>query len=220
MKSKLVSVTTVDIVGSKKYSPKQQSVVKKELQKSLSNLNVVYKKFLLLPITSTIGDEYQGVVFPHWKVLQIADRLRVLVRSSQKIKIDLHISIGIASNSIKKGKEARLHEGPAFYLSRQGIDLLKQNRTRRTKIVTESAQVNDLADLILTYQDVILLNWTPTQWQAITWRDQGFNLKEIGLKLNVAYQNISKRLKAANWEIYIQGREFLENYLKETPLLR
>ncbi|HDL63782.1 MAG TPA: hypothetical protein ENH12_00185, partial [Proteobacteria bacterium] len=213
-----VSVLTVDIVGSKKYSSKQQSVVKKVLQKSLNNINTVYKNDILLPITLTIGDEYQGVIFPHWKVLKIADRLRFLVRLSQKIQIDLHISIGIAPSVIRKGKESRFHEGPAFYLSRQGMDWLKHNKTRRTIIVTESTQVNNNVDLILAYQDMILLNWTSPQWQAIAWRDRGLNLKEIGLKLKVAYQNIGKRLKAANWENYVRGREFLEDYLKAAPL--
>jgi SatD family (SatD) len=219
MKSKLVSVLTIDIVGSKKYSIKQQPVVKKCLQKSLSQINMDFNADILLPITLTIGDEYQGVIFPHWKVLKIADRLRSLVRLSKKIQVDLHISIGIAPSVIKKGKESRFHEGPAFYLSRQGMDWLKQNKARRTIIVTESTQVNKNVDLILDYQDMILLNWTDAQWQAIAWRDQGLNLKEIGLKLKVAYQNIGKRLKAANFEIYIRGREFLEIYLMEAPLI-
>jgi hypothetical protein len=218
MKKYLISVLTIDIVDSKKYSPKKQPVVKKEIREAFSKINKEYKEILLLPITPTIGDEYQGVVSPHWKILNLVDRFRTLLRLQGKNKIDLHISIGMARGSITKEKEARLQEGPAFYLSRDGIDWLKDNRTRRTKILTEDDPVNKLIDLILTYQDMILLNWTEAQWQAVSWRDQGLNLKEIGSKLDVAYQNIGKRLKAANFENYIRGREFLENYLKETPL--
>ena len=219
MKKKLISVLTVDVVDSKKYTQKQQVVVKKALRETLRDVNGEYKKALLLPITPTIGDEYQGVISPHWKVLNLADRFRTLIRLRGKIEIDLHISIGIAPGSITREKEARLQEGPAFYLSRDGIDWLKENRTRRTKILSEDDPANKFIDLILTYQDMILLNWTEAQWQAVSWRDQGLNLKEIGLKLKVAYQNIGKRLKAANFEIYLRGREFLENYLKDTPLI-
>lgn len=218
MKTKLIAVLTIDIVDSKKYAPKKQPVIKKEIREALSKVNKEYQEFLLLPITPTIGDEYQGVVFPHWKALNLADRFRALLRLQGKMEIDLHISIGIAPGAIIKEKEARLQEGPAFYLSRDGIDWLKVNRSRRTKILTEEESTNKLIDLILTYQDLILLNWTEAQWQAISWRDRGLNLKKIGSKLDVAYQNIGKRLKAANWEIYLQGRKFLENYLKETPL--
>ncbi len=219
MKTKLISVLTIDIVDSKEYSPKKQPVVKKEIRETLSKINKEYKGLLLLPITPTIGDEYQGVVSPHWKILNLVDRFRTLLRLQGKNKIDLHVSIGIARGSITKGKEARLQEGPPFYLSRDGIDWLKDNRTRRTKILTEDDPANKLIDLILTYQDMILLNWTEAQWQAVSWRDQGLNLKEIGSKLNVAYQNIGKRLKAAHFEIYFRGREFLENYLKNTALI-
>ena len=79
MKKKLISVLTVDIVDSKKYTQKQQPVVKKEIREALRKINKEYKELLLLPITPTIGDEYQGVISPHWKVLNLADRLRSLL---------------------------------------------------------------------------------------------------------------------------------------------
>jgi predicted transcriptional regulator len=38
--------------------------------------------------------------------------------------------------------------------------------------------------------------------------------EEIANKLGVAYQNVQKRLKAANWDEFSQGIEFVEKVLK------
>jgi len=137
--------------------------------------------------------------------------------AGKDINVELYISIGIASSTIRKGRESRMQEGPAFYLSRQGMDILKKSKSRRTMLLTQSKKDNEFIDLILGYQDMLLLSWTLAQWQAIRLRDLDFNLKEIGKKLGVAYQNVQKRLKAANWDQYNRGREFIAGLLKSTP---
>lgn len=219
MKSSPIAVITADIVGSTHYSAKNREMLRRVVQHALRQVNTTYRKELIVPITVTVGDEFQGVISPHWKVLSVADRLRGLMRCIEKrLAVDLYVSIGIARGIIRRGRESRMQEGAAFYLSRQGIDMLKESKARRTKLLTQAENTNELIDLILGYQDMILCSWTKAQWQAIQMRDCGSRLKHIGKKLGVAYQNVQKRLKAANWEHYSRGRAYLTQLIKDTSL--
>ncbi|MCX6355281.1 MAG: SatD family protein [Candidatus Aureabacteria bacterium] len=219
MKNKPIAVITADIVGSTSHSAKNRELLGRLVQRVLRQVNFAYGKELIVPITVTVGDEFQGVVFPHWRALSVADRLRGLMYCIDKrLAVELYVSIGIACGIIRKGKESRMQEGPAFYLSRQGIDALKKSKSRTTKLLIQAEDINEGIDLILNYQDMILSSWTPAQWQAILMRDRGLSLKHIGRKLGVAYQNVQKRLKAANWECYTRGRSYLEDLLSNTPL--
>lgn len=219
MKNNPIAVITADVVGSTRLDAKKRETLRLLVQSVLSKMNNAYRRELVLPITVTVGDEFQGVVSPHWKVLSLADRLRGLMYcANKKLSVELYVSIGIAHGVIKKAKESRMQEGVAFYLSRRGIDVLKESRSRRTKLLTQSEDVNKTVELILSYQDMILSSWTPAQWQAVLMRDRGLSLKYIGKKLGVAYQNVQKRLKAAKWEHYSEGRSYLTELLKSTPL--
>jgi hypothetical protein len=55
--------------------------------------------------------------------------------------------------------------------------------------------------------DTFERGWTDAQWEAIYRRDQDITLQEIGDELGIAYQNVSKRLIAANYSLH---KELLE----------
>jgi hypothetical protein len=63
------------------------------------------------------------------------------------------------------------------------------------------------------YQDLLEEKWTRAQWEAIRWRLMLPTYEEIAKKLGVAYQNVQKRLKAAKWDEFSQGVEFVEKVL-------
>jgi len=63
------------------------------------------------------------------------------------------------------------------------------------------------------YQDLLEEQWTRAQWEAIRWRLILPTYEEIAGKLGVAYQNVQKRLKAANWDEFSKGIEFIEKVL-------
>ena len=219
MKNNSIAVITADIVGSTRLDANKREMLRRLVQRALGKMNKACRGELVLPITVTVGDEFQGVVSPYWKVLSLADRFRGLMYcTDKKLAVELYVSIGIARGIIRKGEESRMQEGTAFYLSRRGIDTLKESRSRRTKLLTQSEDVNKVVELILNYQDMILSSWTPAQWQAILMRDCGLSLKYIGKKLGVAYQNVQKLLKAANCVCYTGGSTFLTELLSDTPI--
>ena len=73
--------------------------------------------------------------------------------------------------------------------------------------------LDETLDLILMYQDLLEEKWTRAQWEAVRWRLMLSTYEEIAGKLGVAYQNVQKRLKAANWDEFSKGIEFIEKVL-------
>jgi hypothetical protein len=77
---------------------------------------------------------------------------------------------------------------------------------RRGRILTRAATPNPDANVVLAALcrtiDALHAGWTRAQWQAIQRRDGGRTLQEIGTELGIAYQNVSKRLIAAQYSLY------------------
>lgn len=77
---------------------------------------------------------------------------------------------------------------------------------RRGRVLTRALTPEPDANIVLAALcrtvDALHTGWTRAQWQAIHRRDGGKTLQEIGNDLGIAYQNVSKRLIAAQYSLY------------------
>ncbi|MCA9752271.1 MAG: hypothetical protein KC591_08785 [Gemmatimonadetes bacterium] len=76
-----------------------------------------------------------------------------------------------------------------------------------TRALTPDPDSNVVLGALTRTLDTLLKGWTDAQWEAISHRDRGRTLQQIGSELGIAYQNVSKRLIAARYGLY---REVLE----------
>ena len=126
-------------------------------------------------------------------------------------------SIGAGEIAVENKKVSYSEDGKAFHRSRLGINLFQNHKSkgkRRTQIITGDEDFDDNLNMVLTYQDMLEGRWTRPQWEAIRWRMVLSTYEEIGKRLGIAYQNVQKRIKAANWDEFSQGLEFIERSLK------
>jgi hypothetical protein len=72
----------------------------------------------------------------------------------------------------------------------------------RTRALTRDADANTVLGALCRTLDTLHVGWTRAQWQAVHRRDSGRTLQEIGGELGIAYQNVSKRLIAAQYSLY------------------
>jgi hypothetical protein len=71
-----------------------------------------------------------------------------------------------------------------------------------TRALTPEPDANIVLAALCRTVDALHTGWTRAQWQAIHRRDGGKTLQEIGNDLGIAYQNVSKRLIAAQYSLY------------------
>jgi hypothetical protein len=123
-------------------------------------------------------------------------RLRTEVRADPA-RAPVHVVAGLGRGD---DVEAARLAGDAFRsLGRKGRTL--------TRALTTGPDSNTVLGALCRTMDSLLAGWTDAQWQAIHRRDRGRTLQEIGEELGIAYQNVSKRLIAAQYSLY---RDVLE----------
>ncbi|MEI9478187.1 MAG: SatD family protein [Deltaproteobacteria bacterium] len=220
MRQPVVSVVTCDIVRSRKYSTEQRRKVDFVLKRSFNTLSRVYKEAIHTPLSFNVimGDEFQFVVDKPEKSYEIVVFYRALVALADVTPmVSLRSSIGVGEIAVENRRDSYSQDGKAFHQSRQGIEQFQDPRwrgRRRTKIITGDASLNGTLEIVLMYQDFLEERWTRAQWEAVRWRFKLPTYEEIARKIGIAYQNVQKRLKAAKWDEFSQGLEFIERSLK------
>lgn len=215
-KNRNVSVLTADIIHSTHYSLQHRRQIDQVLRKSFDEVtrrfpNAVHTR---LAFRITAGDEFQCVFLDIPKTFDILTYLRASVAIS-KVRpiISFRASIGVGEISVSGKSNPYEEDGPAFVLSRRGLEDLANRRQNLTKMVTGKPELDRYADVILLLLDRLQKNWTVPQWEAIKWSLQGLTREEISKKLNVAHQNVTKRLLAAGWQQFKEASELLREIL-------
>lgn len=88
------------------------------------------------------------------------------------------------------------------HLAREAFRGLGRRGRVLTRALTRDANANIVLAALCRTVDALHTGWTRAQWQAIHRRDGGKTLQEIGNDLGIAYQNVSKRLIAAQYSLY------------------
>jgi hypothetical protein len=216
---RIVAVVTCDIVRSQRYSTDQRRKIDTILKKEFTTVTKTYKNVVHTPTSYnvTVGDEFQFVLSKVEKTYELTVFYRALVALADLTPmLSFRSSIGVGEIAVENKKDSYSQDGKAFHRSRAGINVFRDQKfkgKRRTKIITGDTTLNETLDAILMYQDLLEEKWTRAQWEAIRWRLMLPTYEEIANKLGVAYQNVQKRLKAANWDEFSQGIEFVEKVL-------
>lgn len=215
---RIVFVITADIIHSRRYSPTLRRRINTVLKKSFNYLKRKYPRAVhtKLAFRITAGDEFQCVFFNVPEIFDLLSYLRALVATSGvKPLISFRASIGIGEISVSTRSNPYEEDGEAFVRARRGLEQLIKKRQRLTKIVTDNPEIDRVADLVLLFLDRLQNNWTGPQWEAVKWSLLGLTREEISKKLDVAHQNVTKRLTAAGWNEFRQGSQFLRELLEK-----
>ena len=218
-KSKLiVSVVTADIVHSTHYSDDSRRKINTVLKKSFDELVRTYPDSIYTPLAFriTAGDEFQCVFSNVAQTLDLLIYLRCSVAISKvRPLISFRASIGIGGMSVKAKSNPYEQDGEAFVRARRGLEQLAKRRQRLTKLITDMPEIDSAVDIVLLFLDRFQKGWTRAQWEAVKWSLLGLTREEIARKLDVAHQNVTKRLTAAGWQEFKEGTEFIRELLEK-----
>ena len=198
----LYTVITADVVDSRHQSALLEA--KKELVQGISSPNLV------APFTFSRGDEIQGVYTGTFSSPNLLRQLRYICQP-------LQLRVGIGIGRVTSGLDARSSwemNGPAFYRARQALDEVKKERHLLTKLVSGDQNFDQFLNALLALYDIIQSGWTPAQWEGVMVYEEQGTYKKAAAQLGVAFQNVEKRCRAANWWAIKQA----ENTMKSAVL--
>jgi hypothetical protein len=212
-----VAVVTGDFVGSRRYSRAQRQVLDQALTATFNSASELLPDAVYAPLGFSVvqGDEFQLVLQRPDLAYPFVVLMRTLLSTSGlSPRPTFRAAIGIGEMAVSQGRSSYAMDGAAFHFARDGMQRLakaKGGRPRMTMLLTGDTDRDAWFDLILMYQDLIENRWTPAQLEAVRWRQQLSTYEAIGQKIGIAKQNVQKRLRAACWDEFRRGIDFIRD---------
>ena len=220
-KQRLLAVLTADIVGSSRYSSGDRRKVDRVIRKAFTDVERRFPGAIhtRLAFRITAGDEFQCVMADVSRALDVVAYLRAVAATGGLTPpVRLRASVGIGEISTPKRLNPYEEDGSAFVHARNGLQQITKARSpvRDTCLVTGVPEVDATAAAVLSLTDFIQRSWTVPQWEAVRWSLLGMTREAIAGKLEVAHQNVTKRLLAAGWPHFDVALTFLRDLLEKT----
>ena len=218
MDDKIYAVMTGDIIGSTRLTELFGSSWVNGLHDSLD----YFKSNSLIPPSIFRGDSFQIATANPDSAIKDAIILRLRLISSFDVdktypRLDARIAIGLGKiDHLPTGKDnCSIGEmsGEAFRNSGQLLDRnLKGDRNLIVK--TPWPEVDAEMDIHCLVVDRLISKWTTKQCAAVMYKLEGYNLKEIGEKLNISFSAVGRRLKKTDYDIVVRIVERYSELIK------
>jgi len=204
-------VLIADLKSSRELSARERAVVERALRRAiLQTLRFHGARFRMIPELLR-GDELQAVLRPEAPALTILTYLRARLATAAGRRVELRAGIGRGAIQRLSPRGPFASDGPAFHRARAALERARQaGGPRRTGWQTGDQRFDDLADAVLGLTDACGTRWTLPQWEAVAGRIEGKGLHAIARGERVAFQSVSKRLRAASWNEVEAAFQLLE----------
>ncbi|HEU4333661.1 MAG TPA: SatD family protein [Candidatus Eisenbacteria bacterium] len=214
-----IAVITADVIASRRYSDADRRRLDRIVRAAFVDMNRRFPGTIqtMAAFRVTAGDEFQCVFGDLSRATRALTYLRaVAATGGLSPPIRFRASLGLGERSTAKRPNPYQEDGSAFARSRQGLETLAATRSpvRWTKFVTGREAVDDASDAVLSLADHLFQSWTVSQWEAVRWTLLGETRQEIAGRLEIAHQNVSKRLRAAGWSSLEPALDFLDRLLE------
>ena len=204
-------VLIADLKSSRALAPRERAAVERALRRAiLQALRFHGARFRMIPELLR-GDELQAVLRPDAPALTILTYLRARLVTGAGRRVELRAGIGRGGIARLSPRGPFASDGLAFHRARAALERARQaGGTRRTGWETGDQHFDDVAGAVLGLTDAFVTRWTLAQWEAIAGRIEGKGLHAIARGERVAFQSVSKRLRAASWNEVEQAFQLLE----------
>lgn len=213
-----VAVVTADLIGSTGYTPTARRKLQRVLLGAFKDTRRRWRHLFQAPLEFriTAGDEFQWVLTDPSRCLHVILYLRAVLASPKAPpRGAFRASIGIGDITVVQRKNPYEEDGRAFENARRGLERLHASRSPRrwTVLTTGDTDFDRSAHIVLTLMDHFQQEWTREQWEAVRWILLGMKREQIGSRLGVAHQNVTKRLAAADWASFAVAFEYLREQI-------
>jgi len=203
----MIAVLTADLIDSSLYEEKVLLEVLNTLKQEFKSITDEYNRNeVRLQIYR--GDSFQGIIKNPENALEIALQIKTAinrihfketVKNKAYSKIaDFKIAIGIGAQEIEREAISESN-GPAFQYSGRTLDEMKTEH-RKTKLITESEEINSEFNASLFLLDTITDKWSTASAEVVYYLLKGLKEREVAEAINISQSAVNQRKKAAGWE--------------------
>jgi hypothetical protein len=111
---------------------------------------------------------------------------------------DIRLAIGIGEADFMNDNKITSSDGPAFRLSGEGLDSLKDN-AQRLILKTAKPEFDEQMEPSILLVDALIQKWTQNQAELALYKLQQIKEDEIAAKLGISQSAVTQRKKTAQW---------------------
>lgn len=201
------TVITGDVIQSRKYNN-----ISEKLKNNLKEIN--YPDNIVIPFKISRGDEIQAVFKGN---LAFPNLIRQIRYKLNNIDIRFGIGFGEINEEISEINSWSMN-GPAFHNARESLKKIEENNKFKT-IFKSDYKIDEAINTLLFLIDSFQAEWTDAQWEAVYYYEKEGTYQKAAEKLNIAFQNVEKRCKAAKWKEVELAEKTINNLIKDFILV-
>jgi SatD family (SatD) len=186
-------VLMADIVGSTKRNSK---LLMTDFKNLVTDINTTHKRYILSPLTITLGDEFQGVVKDVYGTFQIIFNLELsLIRLKRSFTLRYVIQEGKIDTKLNRTKAYEML-GPGLTAARKQLNTMKSSKSRFRIALNNQILSTQLALAMNSYQG-ITDQWTPAQKKVVVaFLEHNLDYRKVASKLKKDPTNMWRRKKS------------------------
>ncbi len=197
------TVLTGDVIKSRDYDN-----VSEILNTALKKIK--YPENMITPFQISRGDEIQAV-FKNY--IPFPKLIRQIRYELLPLEIRFGIGFGEINNEGYQDNSWNMN-GTAFYHARKALKIVDEKRKFYTQFVSNK-KIDEAINTILYLIDTLEKEWTDAQWEAIYYYEKKGTYKKAATELDIAFQNVEKRCRAAKWKEVDFAENSIEKLLKK-----
>jgi len=206
----MIAILTGDIVSSTNIAPAGRQQLYKEMALFLESLKDNY----INSYETFRGDSLQCKATTTALSLRIALLIRSFFKAYTGVntenikqknskgyfttKYDIRLAIGIGKAEFIDEEKITSSDGPAFRLSGEGLDNLKDSG-QRLIIQTTDNEFNEQMEPSILLLDALIDKWTQNQAALVLYKLQQVKEDEIAARLQITQSAVTQRKKTAQW---------------------
>jgi len=195
-----------DIIASKEISDRIN--FQKKFKDVLIKPNRSFHNSMISPLTLTIGDEFQAVLWEATYMFNIMDMIEREVPS-----VSLRYGIGLGTIDTEINPESAIGmDGPAFHFARMAVETARKDG-KIYQFGCEDRILTDRINVMTGWLDITMKKWTPQRKEIFYRYNENKTQKEIAGMMGISQPAVSQNINDKTFKHVSVTRQVIENEL-------
>lgn len=198
-----------DILHSKKLDSNQRRKTQELMDAVFRKINRESDLFAS-PYTITLGDEFQAV---YKSSKDLFKHIWMIFAEIHPVKVRISISVGEISTKINTIQALGM-DGPAFYMARDQIDLMKEKK-QLLAISTDYERFNRLINSTFQIMEANFKTWKKNRFSILHKYHHGSDVKQIAAEMGMSDVAVYKNINAGALDAVIELTNTVSDTINE-----
>lgn len=195
-----------DIIASKEITDRLN--FQKKFADVLSRPNKTYYNSMISPLTPTIGDEFQAVL---WEATNLFNIISLIERNLPEISLRYGIGMGKIDTEINSESAIGM-DGPAFHYARTAVETARRGK-KIYHFNCDDQNLKDRINVMLDWLDIALKKWTQQRKEIFFQYNEKRTQSEIAQNMGITQPAVSQNVSDKAFKQVAVTQQVVENEL-------